>query len=250
MDLLIFTPIRLFGDSLAAALTSMDDICVRAVCHVAEDVAPKVLEVEPDLVLYDMSAEAAFVEVRGVAEVVPDIPIIAIALNELPAEVIACADAGIAAYVPRDVSIDDLEELMRMTLRGEASCHPKMVACLMRELRKRRSVPEPEAMEPLTRRESEVLHLVGRGLANKEVATALYLSVSTVKAHLHSIFAKLRVRGRGEAIARLRRQPWLGRPTKSPAAQDNGGSRSPSRGLDPASESGDLVLTTRCRQMS
>lgn len=225
MNLVIFTPVRLFGEALGGALSGIGDVSVRAVCHAVDEVSRTVLEALPDLVLYDVTGDHAFSEVRAVAEAVPDVPIIAIALDEKASAVIACADAGVAGYVPRDVSIGDLDELMRMTLRGEASCHPKMVACLMRELKRRKGVAEPEDAEALTRRESEVLHLVGRGLANKEVATALHLSVSTIKAHLHNIFAKLQVRGRSEAIARLRREPWL----ESPA------SRAITSGLAPAS---------------
>lgn len=93
--------------------------------------------------------------------------------------------------------------------RCETRCHPKVVTSLLKELRRRRGFSDSSEGEPLTRRESEVLRLVGRGFSNKEVARSLNLSESTIKAHMHSIFAKLRVRRRGEAIARLRSEPWL-----------------------------------------
>jgi DNA-binding NarL/FixJ family response regulator len=136
---------------------------------------------------------------------------LALALPEVPKEVVACADAGFTAYLPRQASIDDLRGLMRMALRDEATCHPKVVVCLLNELRRRRGANEVYQSEPLTKRESDVLRLVGRGASNKEVARTLNLSVSTVKAHMHSILAKLRVPGRAQAIARLRNEPWLER---------------------------------------
>ena len=59
-------------------------------------------------------------------------------------------------------------------------------------------------LEPLSEREVEVLALVAAGLSNAEVARELYLSVGTVKAHVHHIFGKLLVRNRSQAVARAR----------------------------------------------
>jgi LuxR family transcriptional regulator, maltose regulon positive regulatory protein len=59
-------------------------------------------------------------------------------------------------------------------------------------------------LEPLSEREIEVLELVAAGLSNAEIARELYLSVGTVKAHVHHIFGKLIVRNRSQAVARAR----------------------------------------------
>ncbi|GAA1593077.1 response regulator transcription factor [Actinomadura kijaniata] len=65
--------------------------------------------------------------------------------------------------------------------------------------------PAPAPPCPLSRRESEVMHLIARGLSNGEIARSLVISEYTVKNHINRIFAKLGVRTRGAAIAR-----WLG----------------------------------------
>jgi len=65
------------------------------------------------------------------------------------------------------------------------------------------SMPSP-LVEPLSERELEVLGLVVRGLSNREIADKLFLSVGTVKTHVHNIFGKLGVEGRPRAIARAR----------------------------------------------
>jgi len=74
--------------------------------------------------------------------------------------------------------------------------------------RSRRS-PAP-GIEPLSEREIEVLELVAAGLSNAEIASELYLSVGTVKAHVHHIFGKLLVRSRSQAVARARELRLLG----------------------------------------
>jgi two-component system nitrate/nitrite response regulator NarL len=212
MKVLIFTPIRLFGEALTRSLGEFDEIAVVDKCHAVDQVADRVLELAPDLVPFDVTGEPSLGEAHGLARACPSVRMIALALPEMPKEVIACADAGFTAYLPRHASIDELRGLMRMVLRGEATCHPKVVVCLLSELRRRRGAHEANESEPLTRREADVLRLVGRGASNKEVARVLNVSVSTVKAHMHSVLAKLRVRGRAQAIARLRSEPWLERP--------------------------------------
>ena len=68
----------------------------------------------------------------------------------------------------------------------------------------------PPGIEPLSEREIEVLELVAAGRSNAEIAGELYLSVGTVKAHVHHIFGKLLVRNRSQAVARARELHLLG----------------------------------------
>ena len=167
IDVVIFTPIQLFGEALTASLNEFDDVNVQTTCCSPSRIVECVVDYDPDLVLYDVTGQQALAEARAVAEACPQLLMIAIAVPEIPKEVIACADAGFAAYIPRRASMDELCKLIHMTLRGEANCHPKVVASLMRELRHRRHTEEPGPSEPLTKRETEVLRLAGRGMSNK-----------------------------------------------------------------------------------
>ncbi len=100
--------------------------------------------------------------------------------------------------------------MMKMALNGECVCHPKIAGSLLREVR-RRCEPDskPTLTEALTNRECEILNLVARGLSNKQIANTLVISVATVKNHLHTIFAKLQVTSRAQAISLLRNEPWV-----------------------------------------
>ena len=67
MKLFIFTPIRLFGEALTASLNEFEEIEVVGTCHLADRVADRVLELGPDLLLFDMTGERALAEARCVA---------------------------------------------------------------------------------------------------------------------------------------------------------------------------------------
>jgi DNA-binding NarL/FixJ family response regulator len=80
----------------------------------------------------------------------------------------------------------------------------------LEELRRRRNptvLLEPDAR--LTRREVETLHLMSRGLTNKEIASELHLSVATVKHHVHAVLEKLQLTRRAQASQVLHERPWL-----------------------------------------
>ena len=174
------------------------------------DVLECVTDFAPDVILIDVAQQDGLREGRALAAACPDIPIVAAALADASSDVIACADAEFVSYVPRDASIAQLRNIIHMAMRGEVPCDPKVSAALLRELRVRqRQAIEEQANDPLTRRECEVLRLLGRGLSNKAIARQLILSEATVKNHVHEILTKLHVRRRAEATARFRDQPWI-----------------------------------------
>ena len=75
--------------------------------------------------------------------------------------------------------------------------------------RKGPHVEEPLSDPALTRREKDVLRLIGQGHSNKEIASELYLSVATVKHHVHHVLEKLNLPRRAQAMRRVRDAPWL-----------------------------------------
>ncbi|GAA5054908.1 response regulator transcription factor [Thermocatellispora tengchongensis] len=109
--------------------------------------------------------------------------------------------AGACGFLLKDSGPTLLIEAVRAAAVGDALVSPSITVRLLQHL----SQPRPEAArrlrEPLTDRELDVVRLVARGRTNQEVAAELFVSLSTVKTHLGSIFAKLGTRNRVEIAA-------------------------------------------------
>ncbi|SUS07351.1 conserved hypothetical protein [uncultured Defluviicoccus sp.] len=211
VNVLVYSPVRLFGEGLAACLTACNgavDARVVGTVSSPEDLEPVIEANRPLLLLFDVTRGEALVDAHRIIGQWPDVPVVAIALPEEPGEVVHCAEAGFAGYVPTHGSMTDLAAVIRASIAGELICSPLIAAELVRELR-RRPRPSNGAAEPLTTRERQILALVARGQCNKEIARELDLSVATVKNHVHNIFAKLCVGSRREAIVRLRADPAI-----------------------------------------
>ena len=97
---------------------------------------------------------------------------------------------------------DELAAAVRAVGEGLWVGAPSLVGGLMRLPRSGESLGEESLIEPLTAREKEVLQLMAQGLANKQIALSLGISEHTVKFHLSSLYAKLGVSSRTEAVRR------------------------------------------------
>jgi DNA-binding NarL/FixJ family response regulator len=137
---------------------------------------------------------------------------VAVALAEREADVIACAEAGICAYVPQSGTVEDLVEAMTRSLNGELICPPRIAALLFDRVASLSTIRLPgEDEKALTTREREIAGLIARGLQNKEIARRLCLGNATVKNHVHNILQKLRIQRRNDIFGRrFDIDPWRG----------------------------------------
>lgn len=211
----VLTPVRLVGEGIAASLaacaptfevvTARDFAALRGL---ADGPAP------PELVIVDVTQKAALPEVRAFHAEYPDILLLALGLREREAEIVEHGRAGFVGYVRRDEGVEALSRKVRDAIAGRLSCPPEIAAAIMRGLF-HAAPPSAECdLDRLTRREGDVARLVGRGLANKEIAHRLSLSESTVKHHVHAILAKLGLARRGNLMRSMRDDPWLAEPDR------------------------------------
>lgn len=124
--------------------------------------------------------------------------------------VFGLVEAGAAGYLLKSVQSQELVQAIRALRAGESVLHPTVARKVLNHFVSSRVRSEEQASaETLTERELEVLRLVGIGLTNKEIGDRLVLSVRTVQGHLGSIFSKLGVTSRTEAVLRALKEGWV-----------------------------------------
>ena len=212
MNIVILTPVRILGDGLAACFSNRPDT-TSVVINDIESLRGILAEMEIHVVLVDVSQGVDLYDIRAIAVEWSAVPLVALGLPEQRQEVVKCGRAGFANYVARDASIETLYKALSDVAADRLACPPEISAGLLRALfgREPHIAEEPTLSSALTRRECEVLDLLGRGFSNKEIGGELCLSVATVKHHVHHILEKLNLSRRTEAMRRVRDAPWLAR---------------------------------------
>ncbi|MGH4029332.1 response regulator [Actinomycetota bacterium Odt1-20B] len=116
--------------------------------------------------------------------------------------VFAALRAGSSGFLLKDTPPERLVSAVSAIASGDLLFAPSVTRRLIEAFASRSGAPaaRPGALEQLTMRETEVLRLVGRGLANDEIASELVVSEATVKTHLHHTMTKLELRSRAQAV--------------------------------------------------
>jgi two-component system, NarL family, nitrate/nitrite response regulator NarL len=174
---------------------------IGASATVPESIA-EISDLAPDVVLLDIAGEDRVPASTALVHTIPGVKVVACAVPETEQDVIPCAEAGVAACLPRETPLADLGATIEHVASGESSVSPRVAAMLLRRIATLAARDSPEAR--LTAREEEIIVLIDDGLSNKEIALRLSIELPTVKNHVHNILEKLHVRRRYEAAARMR----------------------------------------------
>ncbi|MFE0465447.1 response regulator [Kitasatospora sp. NPDC058965] len=165
-------------------------------------------EHRPDVVVMDirMPVLDGVGATERLARELPDCRVLALSTFDLDEYVVAALRAGACGFLPKDVSPEELLAAVRTVHTGEAAVAPRLLTRLISTYITAPHPSRPQAPVAgtgpgeLTPREVEVWRLLATGLDNAEIARALELSVSTVKNYITSIFGKLSVRDRAQAV--------------------------------------------------
>ncbi|WP_328973260.1 response regulator transcription factor [Streptomyces sp. NBC_00239] len=163
----------------------------------------------PDVVIMDirMPVLDGVAATGQLADELPDCRVLALSTFDMDEYVVAALRAGAYGFLPKDISPEELVAAVRVVHTGEAAVAPRLLTRLISTyVRAPHRLPEPPeaaaaaAAGELTPRELEVWRLMAAGLDNAEIADAMAISVSTVKNHITSVFGKLGVRDRVQAV--------------------------------------------------
>ncbi|WP_354644161.1 response regulator transcription factor [Kitasatospora camelliae] len=158
----------------------------------------------PDVVVMDirMPVLDGVAATRELARTLPDCRVLALSTFDMDEYVVAALRAGAYGFLPKDVSPEDLGAAIRTVHAGEAVVAPRLLTRLISTHVRGPAGAPPSAVDTgdLTPREVEVWRLMATGLDNAGIALALGISNSTVKNYITSIFGKLDVRDRAQAV--------------------------------------------------
>jgi len=162
----------------------------------------QLVDVEPDVVLVEAAADAQEELLNALedAELAEEYPVIVLSEQPKTAWLSKALRAGVRAVIARDVAPEQLRAALEAASAGLVIIHPSELDTVF-SATVGPSAPLDELLEPLTRREREVLQMLAAGLANKEIAARLAISDHTVKFHVASILGKLGASTRTEAVS-------------------------------------------------
>jgi DNA-binding NarL/FixJ family response regulator len=158
-----------------------------------------VLESQPDVVLLDVHLPGGGgVEVlRRVHERQPDQRFLALSVSDAAEDVIGVIRGGARGYVTKSISGPELVDAVRRVAEGDAVFSPRLAGFVLDAFSGAIDVASVDSdLDRLSQREREVMRLIARGYAYKEVARELFISIKTVETHVSSVLRKLQLSNR------------------------------------------------------
>jgi two-component system, NarL family, response regulator LiaR len=201
-------------EALATRLSAVPDLWV-AGCYRADD--PQLPEIvgclRPDVILADVTPLRGAVgeAVLRLLAAWPPARVVVMSADQDVQHAVDAARAGAVAWVYKDQGAAELETVLRGVCQGHAWFPPELLGEILRELRDdvRRAREEGDPLDILSPRERDVLASMAEGRRGRQIAQDLMISTDTVRTHTRSIFSKLDVHSRLEAV-RVARAAGLG----------------------------------------
>ncbi len=162
----------------------------------------------PDVVLMDilMPVMDGIAATAAIREELPDTEVLALTSTLDDASVVGAVRAGAIGYLLKSTEAAEVAQAIKSAAAGQVQLSPEAAALLMRGVQP----SETPGGEPLTERETDVLRLLAKGLANKEIARELRIGEKTVKTHVSNILMKLGVQSRTQAALQATRMGLTG----------------------------------------
>ena len=153
----------------------------------------------PDVVLLDvhMPDGGGLAVLQAIGPELPDTRVLALSVSDAAEDVIALIRAGARGYVTKTISSDELADAIARVADGDVVFSPRLAGFVLDAFREAPVTPsvDPE-YDQLTPREREVMRLLARGYAYKEIASELFISIKTVETHASNVLRKLQLSSR------------------------------------------------------
>jgi two-component system NarL family response regulator len=200
-----------FRQGLISVLQQYPDFVTVGQASNGEQAVAIASQVQPDIVVMDvcMPGGDGIAATVALQQKLPQVKVLIVTVSDTDDDFFAAIKAGAKGYLLKSVSLQELIDSIRLVAEGEAIVSPAMAGRLLDEFKQLGKEQPDKEPGGLSLRESEVLQLVAHGDSNKEIASRLFISETTVKAHLRAILEKLHARNRAEAVAVAAARGWL-----------------------------------------
>lgn len=206
----------LFRDGIASLLLTRGYEVVGEASDGMEAVV-RARQLKPDLVLMDirMPTMGGLEATRLIKAEMPEVNVVILTVSDDEEDLFEAIKSGAQGYLLKKLKADMFFDLISGVTSGEAPISPKMAAKMLEEFSRGGGTGKSSKDDStLTDREVEVLNLVAIGKINKEIASDLSISESTVKYHLHNILDKLHLQNRAQIMAYAARRGFGGPPLR------------------------------------
>ena len=160
----------------------------------------KIPLLKPDIAIMDlmMPNMGGFAAIRSLSQSCPEIPVLALSSLEREESIFEAVQAGARGYLTKDVEHDELVSAIRTVSKGKSYLPTYILDKLMGGVRQ--DLVKDKPFDRLTKREKEVLALMGEGCSNKEISAKLVITEATVRVHFHQVMRKMGFENRREAV--------------------------------------------------
>lgn len=169
-------------------------------------------ELKPHVVVMDigMPKLSGLEATKQIKAKYPTTAVLVLTIHDEDEYIAGLLQAGVAGYLLKSAYGEELVNAIRSIRTGELVLHPVVGQKLLKRLASLQPRPiKLESVEQLTNREIDVLKLAAKGKSNRDIAIKLGIGLSTVKGHLISIFSKMRVGSRTEAVLQALKRGWI-----------------------------------------
>ncbi|MGZ0202599.1 response regulator transcription factor [Streptomyces sp. RM1] len=191
-------------EPLAAVLGMTEDIDIVAAAADGTEVLAAVAATPVDVVLMDlrMPVMDGTEATRRLSEEYPGTAVVVLTTFADDDSILAALSAGARGYLTKNAGRQDIVRAIRAAAAGQSVLDHEVQNRLLATVRTRPSADAQPLPRDLTRREREVLTLIGQGLPNRAIAEKLFISEATVKTHINNLFAKAGIQDRADAVRR------------------------------------------------
>lgn len=189
---------RLFLSGVRAELS--EEFRIVGTAYDVDTAIEQIRTLAPEVVLVDvhMPDGGGIAVVEGVGQTNPDVKFLALSVSDQAEDVIAMIRAGARGYVTKTIEPADLADAIRRIHLGDAVFSPRLAGFVLDAFAGAIPSDDDPELDQLTSREKDVLRLIARGFAYKQVARKLNISIKTVETHVSSVLRKLQLSNRHE----------------------------------------------------